>query len=276
MNRLTRELQLLRAAHNSSTVSNASSTSAGNAPAEQHQASVESTLLSSSGFSIPSGTSRRHNRTSSSTSARSTAATIGSGNIPTTSIPIRPNPVPIPMSRQNSSTSHRSFTSSSPAVDPVTGANYFYGSQRTSAYLSGSLGSQGHGHDQPLSPGLMPGTTRYEETLHHREQLDTALQENEVLKRRIRELERMLRERRRSDSVSTMTSTGGATGTPATSTSVPPLSLARERLELERSMTATSVSSQSVSSMAVGVPDDEIQVGGSASSSGLVAQTQTP
>ena len=114
----------------------------------------------------------------------------------------------------------------------------------------------------------MPGTMRYEETLHHREQLDHALQENEVLKKRIRELERMLRERRRSESVSTMTSTGG---TPAAGSTA---SLVRPELDRERSMTATSVSGQSVSSVAVGVPDDEIQVGGSASSSGLVAQAQ--
>ena len=180
-------------------------------------------------------------------------------------------------SRQNSSTSHRSFAGSSPAVDLVAGTNYFHGSGRTSAYLSGSLGSQGHGQDQPLSPGLMPGTTRYEESLHHREQLETALQENEGLKKRIRELERMLRERR-SDSASTMTSTGGTASVPTTTAGASSVPLARERpgLERDRSMTATSVGGRSISSVAVGVPDDEIQVGGSASSTGLSAQSQAP
>lgn len=150
-------------------------------------------------------------------------------------------------------------------MDPITGPNYFHGSsRRTSVHLSGSLGSQhGQGHDQPLSPGLMPGTTRYEETVHHREQLEVALQENEALKKRIRDLERMLRERRRSDSSSTMTSTGGVAGTPAPAptTSAPQT---RPGTERERSMTATSVGGQSVSSLAVGVPEEEIKVGDSA------------
>lgn len=45
----------------------------------------------------------------------------------------------------------------------------------------------------------MPTTGRYEETAFHRHELDTVKRENEVLKRRIRELERTLRARRPSD-----------------------------------------------------------------------------
>lgn len=180
VNRLTRELQLLRAANNASVVSNTSSTS-GNTPLD-HPTPSDSGLMSG-GFSIPSSTSRRHNRTSSSTSARSirsNAATAGSTGL--------------------TSAAQRAL-GTSPSWDHVASTNYFHGSNR-------STSSQGQTQDQ-LSPGLMSGTTRYEETIHNRDLLDAALQENETLKQRIRELERLLRERRRSDSGSTTVSAGG-------------------------------------------------------------------
>ncbi|KAH6693918.1 hypothetical protein F5X68DRAFT_47700 [Plectosphaerella plurivora] len=182
VNRLTRELQLLRAANNASTVSNTSSTS-GNTPVD-HPTPSDSGLMSG-GFSIPSSTSRRHNRTSSSTSARSirsNAATAGSASL--------------------TSTAQRAL-GTSPSWDHVSTTTYFHGSNR-------STSSQGQTQGE-LSPGLLSGTTRYEETIHNRDLLDAALQENETLKQRIRELERLLRERRRSDSGSTAVSAGIST-----------------------------------------------------------------
>ncbi|KAM0323859.1 hypothetical protein ACHAQA_008437 [Verticillium albo-atrum] len=272
VNRLTRELQLLRAAHNASTVSNASSTSAGNTTTEQPTPPVDTGLLSGAGFSTAGS---RHNRTSSSTSARSLAATMGSANASTTSIPIRPGPASL--SRQNSSTSHPGITGTSPAADIIAGSSYFHPSQRIPAHIATAAGSH-HGlttsasqdQQQPLSPSHVPGTVRYEETLLHREQLDTALQENEALKRRIRELERLVRERRRSESISTTTSAGpGAAPSVSASASVAP---PRERPggERERSMTTASIGAQSIAgSVGVGVPEEEVKVGESASNAGL-------
>lgn len=113
-----------------------------------------------------------------------------------------------------------------------------------------------------MSPSMMPATSRYEETAFYRQELDGVKRENETLKRRIRELERMVRERRasdgstrpRSESVSTtasvnMTSTGA--------------SIARPRNERVLSMMSTT------GSVAVGVPEDEVNVGESASSVGV-------
>lgn len=213
VNRLTRELQLLRAANNASTVSNTSSTS-GNTPVD-HPTPSDSGLMSG-GFSIPSSTSRRHNRTSSSTSARSirsNAATAGSTGL--------------------TSTAQRAL-GTSPSWDHVSTTTYFHGSNR-------STSSQGQTQEQ-LSPGLMSGTTRYEETIHNRDLLDAALQENETLKQRIRELERLLRERRRSDSGST----AGGVSTAATAGSSVATYRQRPLVTRERSI-ASAVSVSGVS-----------------------------
>ncbi|KAM0597774.1 hypothetical protein ACHAP1_003996 [Verticillium nonalfalfae] len=264
VNRLTRELQLLRAAHNASTVSNASSTSTGNTATEQPTPPVDAGLLSGASFSTAG---RRHNRTSSSTSARSLMATMGSANASTTSIPIRSAPG-VSLSRQNSSASHPSLAGTSPAAaDVIAGPGYFPSSQRVPPQVATSAGSlatlagqeQQQQQQQPLSPSHVPGTVRYEETLLHREQLETALQENEALRRRIRELERLVRERRRSESVST---TGGTTSAgPAPQ---------RPGGDRERSMTAASMGAQSIAgSVGVGVPEEEVKVGESASNAGL-------
>ncbi|KAM0270840.1 hypothetical protein ACHAQH_009321 [Verticillium albo-atrum] len=265
VNRLTRELQLLRAAHNASTVSNASSTSTGNTATEQPTPPVDTGLLSGAGFSTAG---RRHNRTASSTSARSLAATMGSANASTTSIPTRTVPG-ASLSRQNSSTSHPSIPGTSPsAADLMSGSGYFHPSQRVPPHIatgSGSLATPAsQEQQQPLSPSLVPGTVRYEETLLHREQLEVALQENEALKRRIRELERLVRERRRSESVSI---TGGA---PSAGPSVAPTRPGGDR---ERSMTAASIGVQSIAgSVGVGVPEEEVKVGESASNAGLAQE----
>jgi len=134
----------------------------------------------------------------------------------------------------------------------------------TVTHASSGLGGGGH-----LSPGLMPATLRYEETQYHRNELEAAKKENEALKRQIRELERLVHERRasnasrpRSESASTTASMSVA---PSGGTSIAgPRENAPSRTERDRGMTT-----QSVTSVGVGVPEDEVKVGESAASSGL-------
>jgi hypothetical protein len=138
----------------------------------------------------------------------------------------------------------------------------------------GATPGSGSMSEQQLSPGLMPATMRYEETAHFRQELETAKRENDVLKRRIRELERQVRQRRasdvsrpRSESVSTTASvsvapTGGAS-----------IAGPREGIPIrpeprERGMTTQSLVSVA-GSVGVGVPEEEVKVGESAASSGL-------
>ncbi|KAF3801861.1 hypothetical protein GCG54_00015083 [Colletotrichum gloeosporioides] len=272
VNRLTRELQLLRTAQNASVVSNASSTSASNtteAPADTH-------LLSGAAFStpaVPSNSSRRHHRTASNASTRSQTAIAGSASVSTTSIPIpRPsNPV-----RQDSIASRHSL-SSSPAhsqqhLDPHASGMTYFQQQRLPHQATGSTSiAATPGSESQLSPGMMPATSRYEETALHRQELEVAKQENEALKQRIRELEKLVREksanvsRERSESVSSLTTGGAGVGLPAPSGAAVVARRERPGGERERSLTTMSVAS----SVAVGVPEEEVQVGESAASSGL-------
>lgn len=282
VNRLTRELSLLRAAQNASVVSNASSTSASGAPDTGNAATTSLPgflpgtaadppySMGSSGFMIqyPNAGSgpvppRRHHRTGSNASARSVAsstfANTGSAN---TGIPSsRGGSVAqtggntamggVSLSRQNSSASTRARTSraASPSPhlmpsDPATIPGYFYAygpreppqqSQRSSSqqqqphqYYSGAAaahhpqtpstaGGQ-HPSEPILSPGLVPATSRYEETALHRMELEAVRRENEALRRRVRELERRLRERRASDaSVASSVSVSASGMTPSAS-----------------------------------------------------------
>lgn len=117
------------------------------------------------------------------------------------------------------------------------------------------------GGDHLSSPALMPATSRYEETAFYRNELDTAKRENELLKKRVRELEKMVRERRessasrhvRSESVSTTASATVAAPTGGSSIAGP-----RDK--------GRSSARQSVMSVAVGVPEDEVKFGESAAS----------
>ncbi|OTA89521.1 hypothetical protein M434DRAFT_398560 [Hypoxylon sp. CO27-5] len=229
VNRLTRDLTMLRAAQNSSVASNASSTSASTSADQTHPSSFTDThLLSGPGFPLPSTSAdRRHHRTNSSASARSlnqsVAATQGS----------TPAPIPIPqphsgsaasvleaarhpraapgMSRQNSTASQRSgsrnhsphpyhtSTSLGSSYTQPHGFPYDYGSSYFPRGYASSSTSVAATPGSELSPGLMPATLRYEETAHYRQELETAKRENETLKRRVKELERALRDRRQSD-----------------------------------------------------------------------------
>lgn len=290
VNRLTRELDILRQ-HN-----DASSASASDSGTESSTSTIpmipdgRQHLLSGSGFSIPSQTSgreRRHTRSGSSASARSIAATAGSTSVVniTSPAPIRPGATAL--SRQNSTQSHsRQSLSSSPAH-----ASSFASSHMADAahggyfHLRSATGASSHSLSHPQatpgsistemrSPSMMPVTSRYEETAFHRQELETVKRENDTLKQRIRELERLVRERRasdtgnrpRSESVSTTASvnvTGGGAG------------IARPRGDRVTSMLSTAGSA--AGSVAVGVPEDELRVGESAASAGVgTAGTPAP
>jgi hypothetical protein len=184
------------------------------------------------------------------------------------------------MSRQDSAASRHSQTHS-PAqiINPLDPSNYFQ-QQRipppTSMPMSsvnatpGSASAAAAATDH-MSPGLLPATTRYEETAYHRKELDTAKKENDALKKRIRELEKLVRDRRssdasraRSESTSTAASmhvapSTGSSIAPPRESGVPP------RPERGRGMTTQSNHSHT-GSVAVGVPEHEVQVGESASS----------
>lgn len=124
----------------------------------------------------------------------------------------------------------------------------------------------------------MPATMRYEETAYYRNELETAKKENDVLKRKIRELERQVRQRRASDA-SRPRSGSASTSASVSVTPARGVSIAgpREGLpirpggERERGMTTQSIAS--VASVGVGVPEEELKVGESAASAG-VAQGQ--
>ena len=69
----------------------------------------------------------------------------------------------------------------------------------------------------------MPSTQRYEETAHHRSELEIVKRENEALRRRIQELERSLHSRRQSEN--SMTRSGSV----STNASIPPTVRGRGR-----------------------------------------------
>ncbi|TQV97785.1 hypothetical protein V2A60_006490 [Cordyceps javanica] len=262
VNRLTRELSLLRATHNASVASNASSASAGTS----HDPIAETSLLSGSGFSIP--TTRRHHRTSSTASQSHQLASSFDGR--GTHFP-RP-PAPVPLSRQDSSTSRSSQAAPGGGVHLTSGgaaagagldpSSYFH-QQRVPHHAStnsvAATPGSNFGGDH-MSPALMPATTRYEETAFYRTELETAKKENELLKKRVRELEKMVRERRESSATRHVRSE--STSTTASANVVPTggTSIAGPRDK------SRSSARQSVMSVAVGVPEDEVKVGESAAS----------
>lgn len=131
-------------------------------------------------------------------------------------------------------------------------------------------GSAGAISASELSPSILPATLRYEETAFYRAELESVKRENDALKRRVRELERVVRDRRasdasrqsqgpdraRSESVSTVASVSvaaSATGAAAGS------GIAAQREGRERPRVAS----------ILGVPGEEVRVGESAASAGL-------
>jgi hypothetical protein len=130
------------------------------------------------------------------------------------------------------------------------------------------------GGDQ-LSPGMMLGTARFEETQHFKNELEAAKKENELLKRKIRDLEKAVRERRhsqesrpRSESASTTASMSVA---PSGTSIAGPRDSVASRAERDRGVTTQSTASVTGP---VGVSEEEVQVGESAASSGLANNAQ--
>ncbi|KAI9887961.1 MAG: hypothetical protein M1823_000218 [Watsoniomyces obsoletus] len=205
VNRLTRELTQLR----------------------QHSASVASSTSSATSASMLENAPvvARTRRSSSSTSAQGRpvgsvivpgAATVGHGlgSIPITT----PSQASIErareggvMSRQNSITSTRRSRASSPAHQPSSWApavDHHHPQQPRQAMPSPHYHVHPYQHhhvphaplpltaSSPTSSGFM--TARLEETAMHRAEMEAAKRENEALKKRIRELERVMSARRQS------------------------------------------------------------------------------
>ncbi|KAL8715131.1 MAG: hypothetical protein Q9220_001088 [cf. Caloplaca sp. 1 TL-2023] len=225
VNRLTRELSLLRQ-QTASVVSTASSTSTGLADTTDHNSNH---LMSGPSHPTPS---RRH-RSSSSLSTRSmnTAATTASGytglsgsTVGTTGgvagstvsgiAPARENYGTYPahaqaLSRQNSTTSSRRSQASSPSVSssllqtdhfpnlvPLRNASSSQPNAPSTQLLQQSLSPAASARSSYIPSSA--ATARYEETAHHRSEMEIVKRENEMLRRRIRELERSLGSRRAS------------------------------------------------------------------------------
>ncbi|KAG7286522.1 hypothetical protein NEMBOFW57_008833 [Staphylotrichum longicolle] len=314
VNRLTRELSVLRAAQNASVASNASSTSASASGTEPGQwgADTSHPALGTSHYQPV-----RHTRTPSSASARSFTANVGS--VSTSSLagggisspaPVRPTtqhpPIAIPgggvsLSRQNSAASHRSRSradSPSPAPPSLSSsynAHHHYYHHHTTAE-SGSLpgyfnartpapgpGPSYRSHSgtstsalatpastattatttttttasttttsEVFSPGILPATSRFEETALRRAELEEVKRENEALRRRVRELEVLVR-----DAAATAAAArkeggggGGERGPPEA-----------ERSGGSRPRAVSAAMSVASSAVGVGVPEEEVRVG---------------
>ncbi|CAN8098401.1 unnamed protein product [Discula destructiva] len=296
VNRLTRELDLLRQAHNASVASNASSNSANASASGQDPIPIipdgRQHLLSGTGFSIPSSSGRRHNRSDSSASGRSIAATAGSASVAGASVVNITAPAPIrsggaPLSRQDSTQSHSrqslsgspahgsSWASSHMAEAAAAHGGYFpLRSPPNAPGLSSSIPSAATtpGPGDTMSPSMMPATSRYEETAFYRQELDSVKRENDALKRRIRDLERMVRERRASDASNRARSESVST-TASVNLATTGASIARPRNDRVASMLSNA---GSVTSFAAGVPEDEVKVGESAASGGVPTTSGGP
>ena len=197
VNRLTRELSLLRA-QSASVASTTSSTSTGLADYTDQSAHH---LVS--GLSHPTAT-RRH-RSSSSHSTRSgntglagaTASSMSTaGGVAGSTVsgvaPPRDTVAPYSLSRQSSVASRRSEASS-----PSLSSSLYQGDHFPNLYTHRHTSSASY--TQPSSMQATPGsarssyvsaTPRYEEVAHQRSELEAVKRENETLRRRVRELER--------------------------------------------------------------------------------------
>lgn len=207
MNRLTRELSLLRQ-QSASVVSTASSTSTGLSDLPDHNPNHV-------GFGASHPTPSRRHRSSSSLSIRSVNATAIAANTVSGIAPVREGTPHLSshsrdaLSRQNSVASSRRSEAPSPSLSTslIPGDHFpFTNSQRQSYIAPHSHPSISHFSLQPVSPGearspTRPSvivSTRYEEATFHRLELEAAKEENEALRHRIRDLERSMSSRRQS------------------------------------------------------------------------------
>ncbi|KAL1967018.1 hypothetical protein VTN77DRAFT_3542 [Rasamsonia byssochlamydoides] len=190
VNRLTRELSLLRQ-QTASVASTASSTSTGlNDPADALQTSQYL-----SGPTHP--TSSRRHRSSSNLSSQ-VAASSGARTASVTGIaPSRDNGLPssrpsgeyhrVGRSRESSVTSPRQ-----PASPLLPLGDLSHSSQSQSHRNSLSL-SVGAGASPEIPRSTSVSSSRYEEAAYHRAELEAIKRENEMLRRRVRELEQSLK-----------------------------------------------------------------------------------
>ncbi|KAH6842757.1 hypothetical protein B0I37DRAFT_382747 [Chaetomium sp. MPI-CAGE-AT-0009] len=294
VNRLTRELSILRAAQNASVVSNASSTSASASGTEPGQwGDIPQPSLGTSHYQPV-----RHQRTSSSASARSLTANAGSVSTASLAgisspVPVRPvaqTPIAIggiALSRQNSSASHRSRTGSpSPAAHRSSSTSYpyqhapgsepgslpgYFTSRMPMRSQSGTTTTPASTAATPtttattaseLSPGILPATSRYEETAQRRAELEEYKRENEALRRRVRELERLVR-----DAAALKEDREGASPLQSQQSQSQSQSQSQQQQQAARQR-AVSTASAAGSAVGVGVPDEEVGVGESAASGG--------
>ncbi|KAI4162858.1 MAG: hypothetical protein LQ342_003575 [Letrouitia transgressa] len=244
VNRLTRELSLLRQ-QTASVASTTSSTSTGFTDSMDHHTNQ---LVPGAGRPTPS---RRH-RSSSSLSTRSanTAATTTSGftglsgsTVGTTGgiagstvsgiTPARDTPTGYSayghsLSRQGSTASSRRSQASSPSLSSSLYQGEHFPNLIPPRQSSSSFHPSPQLPQQTISPAISTrssyvpssaATARYEEAAHHRSELEMVKRENDMLRRRIRELERNLSSHRtslaehtRSDSESTGVSVAPTTG----------------------------------------------------------------
>ena len=178
VNRLTRELSALRA-HSASVASTASSNASG-APGLLLDATDPSAAHTGALMGPTHPTTSRRHRSSSSVSRGSVSASYNGPTTFTTGIPLSAASAGIAHQHQHQHQHqhHRYSASSQPAGAPQAG-DAPAGQSRTNSVVS---------------------TPRYEEVAHYRQELEEAKRENELLRRRIRELERVIRGRRPSSS----------------------------------------------------------------------------
>lgn len=221
VNRLTRELSLLRSAQNASVASNASSTST---TGFLDGSECNSANPTHSGFSQTTTSRLNRHRSSSGASVRSAATT---------------NPIPITQgitaSRPNGRAGlgrsdgisglgltgvtpnvgrHEAWArwiTSTPnysgSISPMPGSRYSAFSEDSSPNLSQTYSSQKHSQTESNSGGPnhfptggekeMQLGSRFEEIAHHRMELENVKKENEILKRKVRELEALITEKKK-------------------------------------------------------------------------------
>lgn len=204
VNRLTRELSLLRQ-QTASVASTASSTSTLNDPADGFHTSPS---LGSSTHSHSSRRQRSSSSLSSHTAAQGTQAASVTGIAPSreTSMPSRSNE---PSHSRPARSREPSLTSRRPSIGSIPShPQYSHGDQFTH-YGSPSI----YPHRNSVSQthlGLSSNPiSRYEEALLHKSELEHIKRENEQLRKRVRELESVLKKH--------------MDGEPRTPTDTPPL-----------------------------------------------------
>ncbi|KAI1817302.1 hypothetical protein GGS20DRAFT_533540 [Poronia punctata] len=301
VNRLSRDLMMVRSAQNSSVISNTSSASASNSAIDELRPSslIDTHMMSGPGYSAP--TSIPHNRRSSNASVRSFnqgnssfSNSLRSGhqagdesNLSDAGHHLRDGSS---MHRQNSSTSGRSNSRNRsphphPHPHPHPGRSNMPGLISTHSYgTSSSQVSYDPGASNvsimattgsETSLAQVPATPRYEELGRYRAELESARTENNMLRKRVQDLEKLIKEHREGDaspgrarsgstgkssnlSLSGTTGVGGVVGRGT--------GIAGDRRDERREVQLSTRTASMTGSIGVGVSDVELKVGESAAS----------